>query len=413
MLHRRRGTRQHPVLLRRGAGRGFTRAVSTTGGPDGVPDVHATAPRRVLWLVKGLGPGGAERLLVGAAAVHDRERFSFECAYLLPWKDALVPEMEARGVPTHCLGVRHEQDLRWAARLRRLLRERPFDVLHAHSPYAAAVARIVVRTLPRRVRPRLVYTTHNTWRSFRWPTRVLNGMTLPLDDADLVVSREAYESVWRPLRRRVEVVVHGVVLDEVRGKREERAAVRAELGIADDEVAIGTVANYRAQKDWPNLLAAARRVIDSHDGRARFVTIGQGPQEAEVAREHARLRLGDGVLLLGRRDDAVRVMAGCDVFTLASAWEGLPVSVMEALALGLPVVATGVGGLPEMLTDGVEGLLVPPRDPDRLAGALSSLVADAPLRARMGEAASRRAADFDIRHAVGRIEQVYDEVLAR
>src|SRR5262249_36960074 len=153
---------------------------------------------------------------VAAAARHDRDAFTFDADYLLPWKDALVGDLRERGVLSTCLDVRREQDLRWAARLRRQVREQPVDVLHVHSPYPAAIARIVVRTLPRSSRPRVVYTTHNTWKSFRWPTRLLNGVTLPLDDADIVVSREAHTSIWRGLRARVEVVEHGVVLDDVR-----------------------------------------------------------------------------------------------------------------------------------------------------------------------------------------------------
>ena len=106
------------------------------------------APERVLWLVKGLGPGGAERLLVAAAAHHDRARYAITCAYLLPWKAQLVPELEALGVATHCLDVRDERDVRWAGRLHRLLREQPVDILHAHSPYPAGIARLVVAALP-------------------------------------------------------------------------------------------------------------------------------------------------------------------------------------------------------------------------------------------------------------------------
>src|SRR5262245_51358217 len=182
---------------------------------------------RVLWLIKGLGPGGAAHLLVAAAARHDQGAFAFECDYLLPWKDALVAELAARGVPSTCLDVRHEQDLRWAARLRRQLERERFDIVHAHSPYPAAIARLVVRSLPRARRPKLVYTTHNTWKSFKWPTRVLNGLTLPLDDADVVVSREAQASIWRRWRPRVEVVEHGVVLEEVQAQRAAREEVRA------------------------------------------------------------------------------------------------------------------------------------------------------------------------------------------
>ena len=182
----------------------------------------------MLWLVKGLGPGGAERLLVAAAPAHDRSRFQFEVAYLLPWKDHLVAELNALDVPARCLDARDERDLRWAVRLRRLLSDRHFDVLHAHSPYAAGFARLVVRTLPRRQRPQLVYTVHNTFSSFAAPTRVLNGLTYPLDAADLAVSDEVYDTIWPRLRPRTEVLVHGIQIAAVRAELASRAGVRAE-----------------------------------------------------------------------------------------------------------------------------------------------------------------------------------------
>lgn len=365
----------------------------------------------MLWLVKGLGPGGAERLLVAAAAAHDRDDFSFEVAYLLPGKDHLVPELESLGVPTHCLGVRDERDLRWAHRLRSRLRSDPVDVLHAHSPYPAGVARLVARTLPRRVRPRLVYTVHNTFPSFSTPTRLLNGMTYPLDDADIAVSAEVYDTIWPRLRSRTEVIVHGVPLDQVRAEAVHRDDVRAELGIGSDEVVAGTIANFRRQKDYPNLLHAAAE-LDRREVPVRVVAVGQGPLEAEIRELHASLGLGDRVLLLGHREDAVRVLAACDLFTLASDNEGLPVALMEALALGLPVAATSVGGVPGAVTDGVEGRLVAASDPVALARAIEQLTRDPAARAAMARAAKVAGERFDIRTAVARIEAVYRDVVS-
>jgi glycosyltransferase involved in cell wall biosynthesis len=367
------------------------------------------APIRVLWLTKGLGPGGAEHLMVAAATVRDRTAFRFEVDYLLPWKDALVPVLESLGVPTHCLEVRDERDLRWAWRLRARLLHEPVDILHAHSPYPAGIARLVVRTLPRRARPRLVYTVHNTFQSFATPTRILNGLTYPLDDVDLAVSREVHETIWPRLQDRTEIVVHGVLLPEVRAQLAHRDAVRAELGIGADEIVVGTIANFRKQKDYPNLLATARLLVD-RGWPGRIVAVGQGPLEAEMRALHERLGLGDRVLLLGRRDDAVRVLAGCDVFTMASDNEGLPVALMEALALGLPVAATAVGGIPDAMTDGVEGLLVPPSQPEALADAIVAITGDEPLRARMAAAAAVAGERFDIRVAATRIEQIYREL---
>ncbi|MGZ8753321.1 MAG: glycosyltransferase [Acidimicrobiia bacterium] len=366
---------------------------------------------KVLWLVKGLGPGGAERLLVAAAATHDREAFSFEVAYLLPWKNHLVEELEGLGVPTQCLGVRDERDLRWAHRLRERLHSDPVDVLHAHSPYPAGIARLVVRTLPRRLRPRIVYTVHNTFSSFSMPTRLLNGVTYPLDAADIAVSSEVYDTIWPRLRSRTEVIVHGVQLDDVRAEATHRNEVRAELGIDPDEVVVGTIANFRRQKDYPNLLRAAA-VLARRDVPVRVVAVGQGPLEAEMRSLHESMGLGDRVLLLGHREDALRVLGACDIFTLASDNEGLPVALMEALALGLPVAMTAVGGVPGAVTDGVEGRLVPPSDPEALADAIEELALDPAARDRMGAAARIAGERFDIRVAVAQIEAVYREVVA-
>ena len=364
-------------------------------------------PRRVLWLVKGLGPGGAERLLVAAAGRHDHGAFSIACAYLLPWKRQLVAELEAEGVPTTCLEVRDERDVRWAWRLRRHLVAAPVDILHAHSPYPAGIARLVVATLPRRLRPRLVYTLHNTWGSFAAPTRALNGATMRWDAADLAVSDLVRSTLPAARRDRTEVLVHGIDLEGAR-EQVDRAGVRAEFGLAPDAFVVGTIANLRAQKDYPNLLGAAA-VLRDRGTPVHVLAIGQGPLEHEIHAEHARLGLGGVVSLLGERHDAVRVMSGCDVFVLASSNEGLPVALMEALAIGLPIVATDVGGVPEAVNTG-NGVLVPARDPAALADAIAALSEDPARHAALATGAQRSADRFDMRRTVERLEAVYRAV---
>lgn len=360
--------------------------------------------------MKGLGPGGAERLLCAAAAERDRERFDYEVGYILPWKHHVVPDLIATGVAVHCLGrgtgrMRPIVDGRWVLRLRALLESRNYDIVHLHSPAVAAVARPIARSLGGR-RPALVSTEHNGWATYSPPTRVLNRLTYRLDDAHLAVSEQVRQSVAGSLRDEVTVVIHGVRIVEVRVHRAERDRVRAELGVAPDEVVIGTIANYLEQKAYPDLFAAAGLALDA-EPRIRFVSVGQGPLEAQIKAEHARHGLGDKFQLLGYRPDAVRVLAGCDVFTLASHFEGLPVALMEALALGLPVAATAVGGVPDAVTDGREGFLVEPGRPSELADALLRLAKDEQLRAQMGQAAYRRGTDFDIGRAVRQIENLY------
>ena len=357
-----------------------------------------------------MGPGGAERLLVAAAGVHDRERFSIEVAYLLPWKNHLVPELEALGVQCTCLDVNNERDLRWVERLRHRLRVDPVDVVHAHSPYVAAFTRLAVRSRPRANRPAMVTTEHNPWSTFKPPTRYANAATANLDDATIAVSQETFDSMSARAQQHTEVLAHGVAVDALAKLKSEREAVRAEFGFDAATVVVGTVANYHPKKDWPNLLRTARILAD-RGAAVRFLAVGQGPLEAEVHALHQELQLDGIVTLTGYRNDAARLMAGADMFVLASRYEGLPVAVMEACALGLPLVTTAVGGLPDEFTDGVDARMVPSGDADALADAIELVASDFELRVNLSRAAAARAADFDVRRAVTRIEHLYGDVM--
>jgi glycosyltransferase involved in cell wall biosynthesis len=363
---------------------------------------------RILWLVKGLGPGGAERLLVSEAAVHDRRRFELHAAFVVPEKDQLEPDLRAYGVRIHHLGRAGDRPGAWVVRLHRLLRDGDFDVVHLHSPLVAGVARLLGRL--RRRRPRFVTTEHNAWPTFALPTRVLNAATWPLDDAHLAVSEEVRTSVWpRRSAAGTEVLVHGTDVAALRRARADREVARRALGFDTDDVVIGTVANYRRQKAYPNLLAAARRVLDACP-RARFVAVGQGPLEQDIHAVHDDLALGDRFRLLGYRDDPEFVLSACDVFVLASEYEGYPVALMEAMGIGLPVVATAVGGVPDAVREGVEGLLVAPGRPAELAAALTRVVDDGELRARLAAGSRARGPSFDIANAVRRTEELYEHV---
>ena len=361
---------------------------------------------RVLWLVKGLGPGGAEMLLLSMARVADHNEFAYETAYVLPWKDHLVERLGREHVQVHCLDGAHLLRPGWVLRLRALLREKSYDVVHLHSPLIAGIARLVVRTLPRQRRPRIVSTEHNTWWSYSRGTRWLNAMLYGRDDARFAVSNDVHSTIWPRHRKGVEVLVHGLVLEDVEAARAERPSMRAELQVDDGTVVVGTVANFRAQKGYPDLLAAAASVLARRPD-VLFVAVGQGPLEDEVRRRHAELDLGARFRLLGYREDVPRVLAACDVFVLASLHEGFPVAVMEALAAGVPLVATSVGGVPDAVIDGVHGFTVPPSRPDLLAERLLQLVVDDELRQRCAAAAAATGRQFDIRVAVRRLEDAY------
>ena len=367
--------------------------------------------KRVLVLIKGLGRGGAEQLLATAAPHLDTSRFRYEFAYVLPWKDALVGELRGHGFRVTCLEG-NGRDVAWARRLRTLVAERGIDLVHAHLPYAAIGARLA---LAGRGRPRLVYTEHNMWQSYKPPTYWANMLTFARTDQVFTVSDVVRSSIrypralgWRRLPP-LETLYHG--LD--RAVLEAAAApdgVREELGIPAGAPLVGTVANFRHTKGHGYLLRAAE-LVRQRVPDVRFMLVGQGPLEAEVRADAERLGLGDTVIFTGFREDVPRLTAAIDVFALSSLHEGLSIALLEAMALGKPPVITRVGGHPELVSDRRDGLLVPPADASALAAGIVSVLADQRLRARLGEAARRRAADFDIRTAVRRMEEVYAGLL--
>jgi glycosyltransferase involved in cell wall biosynthesis len=369
---------------------------------------------RVLILVKGLGRGGAEQLLVNALPYLDTARFHYHVAYVLPGKSALVGAFRAAGIEVTCLAslgpLGRAGPPGWTAALVQLLHRERIDLVHAHSPVPAVASRLALTGR----RTRLVYTEHNEWPRYRWQTRWANMATYPRNDHVFAVS-DGVRSTIRypaPLRRLpmplVETLHHGLDHATIRVGR-AAADVRRGLGIPVGVPVVGTVANFKPHKGYDLLMEAAARIRRAAPG-THFVLVGQGPVLEETRRRAADLGLDGSVVLTGFREDALELCSALDVFTLASLNEGLSVSLLEAMALGKPSAVTRVGGIPEVVRDGVEGFLVPPGDPAALADRVVALLHDDGLRARMGEAARQRARTFDIRLAVRRMEAVYEEL---
>jgi glycosyltransferase involved in cell wall biosynthesis len=367
----------------------------------------------VLLVIKCLGYGGAERLLVDMVQGGDPVRFDYEVAYVLRHYDALVPAVMRSGTPVHALGAAHNGDLRWMVQLRRILLKGKFDVVHFHLPYAAALGQLVVRSLPRSQRPGVVYTEHSLWDRTPLPLRALLRASLSRGELFVAVSQASYDALPTSLRNRASVVVHGVDLSRSDSLMERRAdlrtKVRGELGIADDELLFMTVANLRPEKGYDILLDAAQTIARSALP-IRIAAVGRGPLDAALHARHAELALGDRFQFLGQRDDVLELLAGADAYVLASHYEGLPVSLMEATSVGLPIVSTAVGGVPQIVEDEVDALLVPPGDAGALAGAITRLAADQELRKRLGGRAKLRSSMFDIAQASQNVGDIYLQV---
>lgn len=366
-----------------------------------------TTPVRVLWLTKGLGRGGAEILLLGLARAIDQAGVHIDVAYVLPHKDALAADLRAEGLDVHCLGGGGPGS--WTGRLRRLLVDGDFDVVHTHAPVVAAAARVLA--------PRgsiLVHTEHNVWGRYRRPTRWANAVTIHRNRVVWAVSEGVARSIrpwWLDGRPPVEVMLHGIDPTLTRRGPEARAAALAKLRMPDGQFIVGTVGNFTPKKDQATLLRAFARFRGQYPD-ARLVVIGTGPLEGQLRALADELGIGHAVLFTGIRDDVPDLLPAFDLFVLSSLHEGLSIALVEALAAGLPIVATRVGGIPEVITHERCGLLVAPADEQALGGAMGRLASDAALRQLFAAAGPDRAADFGIQATADALTERYTVLAA-
>lgn len=203
----------------------------------------------------------------------------------------------------------------------------------------------------------------------------------------------------------------GIELDRFRKPSRPREAVRAELGIPQDAPVVGTVTRLSPQKAPLDFIVAAAHVVAQRPD-VHFVVVGDGPLRAEVETEIAALGLTERIHLTGIRRDVPDLMHSFDLFALTSLWEGLPRVLPQAMAAGLPIVATAVDGNAEAVTDDLNGFLTTPGDPQAMAVALLRLLDDPALASRMGEAGRTRAEEFGARKMVSDIAALYETLLA-
>jgi glycosyltransferase involved in cell wall biosynthesis len=315
---------------------------------------------RVCEVIKTLDVGGAEVLLVERLRRAPRAGPEYIVVFMQAVTDELVDALRAAGVTV----VDLRSCTRWLryARLIGVVRRLGPDVVNVHSPSPAAVLRPFVRLM--RPPPSLISTVHQ--ESYRPLAMLLNRPTRRLDDLMVAVSSQVARSRSVRGARRVCTRIHGIDVGKQRYWAERPDQVRQEFGIPTDAFVLICVANLRPVKNHFLLIDAASRVLARRPD-ALFVLVGDGPLRAQVLAEIDRRGLRDRVRLLGRVPQANRLVAAADVLLLCSHSEGMPVVVMEAIAAGVPVVSTAVGGIPELIRNNHNGILTQPGSPEALA----------------------------------------------
>jgi glycosyltransferase involved in cell wall biosynthesis len=366
---------------------------------------------RILVLTKTTALGGAERLLMNALPHLDRQRFDYRLA-AFDDSGPLARAWRERGLPVERMpaGARARPDPRTLLALRRTLTRERIDLVHAHLPVPGALARVATRGL----RTRLVYTEHNTLDMYRPATRWLNAATYGWQNAVVAVSERVRESALRHVGRRAlrtRVIANGIDPDEL-----DHAAAHAPdpappaLSGEAFRVLVPATLEHRKGQD---LLIEAVAALATPSPSARVLPVhvwlaGDGIQRGALEAHAARCGVAECVHFLGQRSDVFALMRCADVVALPSRFEGHPLALLEAMALGKAVIASAVGGVPETVRNGETGLLVPRGDVHALACALGHLRADRGLRQGLGRAAAREVrARFHVRCTVAALEEVY------
>jgi len=367
----------------------------------------------LLFLITGLAYGGAETQLVNLAISLKKRGWEVRVVSMLS-PQAFTEELKEAGIPLLTLNMRRGvADPRAVFRLVKILREWRPQILTSFMFHANLLGRIAGRLAGV---PIVVSSIRSENFGGPWRDRITR-LTDWMEDVTTTNSRLAAEKLLKRgvvPRERIHVIPNGLVLDKFTVENSNRTEFRQQLGITERDFLWLAVGRLEEAKDYSNLLQAFK-IIMQGGHKAQLRVAGQGPLLENLQRQSINLGISDRVVFLGLRRDIPSLLDAADGFVLSSAWEGLPNVVMEAMAAAKPVVATCVGGVPELVQEGVNGYIVPPGDSEVLAAAMVKMMAlPEAERQAMGRAGRVHIeANYSLERVVDQWEELYRELLQR
>jgi glycosyltransferase involved in cell wall biosynthesis len=335
----------------------------------------AQRPLTICQVLHSLQVGGAEVLAARLARqLGHSYRFVFAC---LDELGSLGQELRDEGFAVHVLKRRAGLDWKCPWRLARFLRQERVDLVHAHQ-YTPFFYALTARRLYRR--PPLLFTEHGRHHP-DYPRRkrmLANRLLLEARDRVIGVGQAVRQALVHNEGipdHRVGVIYNGVNLAPFSNGRPDRLAVRREIGVGADDLVLLQVARLNYLKDHATAVRTLRRLRQDRPN-ARLILVGEGEERNAIQELIQKLDLSANVHLLGLRSDVSRLLSAADVFLLTSISEGIPLTLIEAMAAGVPVVSTNVGGVPEVIEDSQTGLLAPAGDDAALTGQVLRLVSN-------------------------------------
>jgi len=367
---------------------------------------------RILYVSTSTTVGGAEKTLYTLATLVDPKVCEVAGVVSLKPKGPFARKLEAAGQRVYSFRIPHRAGLRDLQKLALVIHETRPDIVHAVMYQAIQLARAVKR---------LGYADYKLVSSPRVNYRTRGGFSLMIDgylkkaDDLLIAESEASRKYLIDKldydEKNTITIRNGVDIAGWTPSKKLRAEYREKINIQDDDILIGSVGRLDEQKGHVHLIEAVARLVPTHP-QVKCVIIGEGPLHAELQGVIDKLGVGANIGLLGRQDEVPNWLAAMDIFSLPSLWEGLPNALLEAMALGLPVISSDCDGVTEIVSKDLSGLLVKPGDANAIYLGLQDLVSDPGLRQRLGESARRKVqTDHGLAKMIESYQKAYTRVL--
>jgi len=369
-------------------------------------DINNKRKINVIHLVEELTIGGLEKILTTIVLNLNKKKYNVSVWCLREggfFADKLVKE----GIDVKILRISTSRNPLSIYKLYRLLKSHKFDIIHTHAYSAGTIGRVSAFLAGVTIvisHNHSVYTYYNKYYHFvEWLLSFITDRVICISDKINVFAREIQRISAKEL-----ITIHNGIDDvcAVTGKRS--SGLKKELGIPIKHSVVGTIAHLEEHKGLKYLLKAASLLLASRSDIS-FLFVGEGTLKGELKKLCVDLKIEKTVIFAGERNDMPEILFSIDIFVLPSLREGLPLTILEAMACGRPVIATNVGGIPEAVKDGENGILVYPKDPEALYRAMNELLGDREKREKMGRIGKRMCDEsFRAQTMVEKIEDLYD-----
>ena len=369
-------------------------------------------PYKVLYTLNYARVAGTERHLLHVLENLNKDKFN---ASVVCFSDGpLIDFLKKRGIDAWAIKRDSFFDLRAAKELYNLLKDKKFDLLHSHCGHFSCIIAKIAKV------PYIIETRHGLYFNYDDLDKInffeylVNKYKAKMLDLTLTVSKidqDLLTEKFNVSHNKVKNIQNGIDVSVIGKTSNDMASIKKDLGIHNKDKIVGTVARFTEQKGLKYLIDSIQNV-KKEIPNSKFVIVGDGELKNQLISMATRNGNQTDIVFTGYRNDAINLMSTFDVFVLPSLWEGMPYSILEAMALKIPVVATNVFGNKELIVDGKTGILVPPRNGEAIAEAIVVLLTDNKKAKEMGKEGYQRVKNsFSAKKMTEQIEQTYLELI--